>query len=140
MSNEFMRQEVNEAIAAGEQALASLYMAQERLNNARSWGIFDMLGGGFFTGMIKHSNMREASAYMEDAKRALQVFERELRDVSVVGDLSIEIGGFLTFADFFFDGFVADYLVQSKIADAREQVSEAIRRTESLMRELRQQV
>ena len=137
MNNEFMSREVKEAIAAGESALVSLQMAQERLNGARGWGIIDILGGGFLSNMIKHSNMRDASVYMEAAKRDLQIFERELRDVSISQNLELEVGSFLTFADFFFDGIVADYLVQSKIADAREEVQEAISRVESLLAELK---
>ena len=42
-----MRQEISEAIRAGERALSSLRAAQDKLGSARNWGIFDMLGGGF---------------------------------------------------------------------------------------------
>ena len=52
-------------------------------------------------------------------------------------DLRIEISTFLSFADFFFDGLVADYLVQKRIVQAREQVDEAIGYVESLMAELK---
>jgi len=38
----------------------------------------------------------------------------------------LEIGDFLTFADYFFDGLIADWLVQSKIQDAKAQVENAI--------------
>ena len=34
-------------------------------------------------------------------------------------DLCVDIDGFLNFADFFFDGFVADIFVQSKIRDGQ---------------------
>ena len=49
----------------------------------------------------------------------------------------MEVGSFLSFADFFFDGFVADYLVQSKISEAKEQVSDAIDKVESILKELK---
>lgn len=137
MSNEIMRLELKEAIDAGERALSSLYLAQERLDSARNWGIFDMFGGGFFASMIKHSKINDATRYMEDAKYNLQRFQRELQDVAVSTDLRMEIGSFLSFADFFFDGFVADYLVQSKIADARGQVEEAIRMIERILPDLK---
>lgn len=140
MGNEMMRREMKEAIYAGERALDSLRAAQANLNSAKNWGIVDLFGGGFITDMIKHSKMGNASSCMEAAKRDLQSFERELRDVNVSMDLRMEIGGFLTFADFFFDGLVADYLVQSKIADARAQVNEAIHRVESLLVDLRRLV
>ncbi len=43
MSNEVMRREMKEAMDAGERALSSLRSAQEKLNSAGNWGIFDML-------------------------------------------------------------------------------------------------
>ncbi|MDO4339748.1 MAG: hypothetical protein Q4C91_16920 [Eubacteriales bacterium] len=138
MKDEMMRREIQEAVEAGERALRSLRLAKERLDSARSWGIFDMLGGGFFSDMMKHSRMNDAASYMEDAKRDLQKFQRELRDVHVPTELRMEVSGFLTFADFFFDGFIADYMVQSRIADAREQVNSAISRVESLLMDLEQ--
>lgn len=131
------RKEMNEAIAAGEQALNSLYAAQEKLDSAKGWSWVDLLGGGFLTGMIKHSRMEDASRCMEDAKYHLKVFQKELSDIHLSLDLRMEVGGFLSFADFFFDGVVADYLVQSKIEDARRQVADAIDMISNILRNLR---
>lgn len=121
-----MKKEVQEAIRAGEQALQSLYYASEKLENAGKWGIFDMFVGGFFSSYMKHSRIKEAEALLEQAKIELQLFQRELNDVGEALHLQIEIGDFLTFADFFLDGFITDYLVQSKISDAREDIELAI--------------
>lgn len=90
------------------------------------------------TDMIKYSRMGDAVNCMEEAKRDLKRFQKELGDVDVPMDLQMEISTFLSFADFFFDGLVADYLVQKKIAEAREQVEEAIGYVEVLMAELKQ--
>lgn len=129
--------EIREAVAAGERALTSLRRAQEKLDSARKWGLFDLFGGGFITDMIKHSRMNDASALMENARADLLVFQRELRDVCVPTEFRMEVSDFLTFADFFFDGVIADYLVQSKIAEARAQVNDAIYQVERLLRDLR---
>jgi len=129
--------EIREAIAAGERALSSLYAAQNQLKRARGWGMADMFGGGLLTGAVKHSKMKDASRCMEDAKRHLKTFQKELRDVNLSLNLRMEVGSFLSFADFFFDGLVADYLVQSKIADAREQVDDAIIRVSSVLNALK---
>lgn len=129
--------EIREAIAAGERALQSLRSAQEKLNSARGWGMFDLFGGGFISDMIKHSKLEDASRYMEQAKRDLQVFRKELADVNISSGLRLDIGSFLTFADFFFDGLVADYLVQSKIAEARREVEHAIERVNEILAQLR---
>lgn len=135
-----MTKEVQEAIYAGERALMSLRTAQANLKSARGWGIFDMFGGGFIADVVKHSKISNAMNAIESAKWDLQSFERELRDVRAHVNLNIDIGGFLSFADFFFDGFLADYLVQTKIADARRQVDEAIYRVDSLLTDLRKLV
>ena len=140
MSNDMMRKEMAEAIHAGERALSSLKIAQSQLNGARNWGLFDMFGGGFLSSAIKHSKINDAAMYMENAKRDLQVFRRELKDVNIPLDLRMEVGSFLSFADFFFDGFVADYLVQSKIAQAKEQVDDAVYMVENILRNLRQSI
>ncbi|MCR4657451.1 MAG: hypothetical protein K5770_14685 [Lachnospiraceae bacterium] len=49
---------------------------------------------------------------------------------------SVEIGGFLTFADFFFDGFIADILVQSKIGKAQRQCDDALRQVRQIRGQL----
>ncbi len=132
--------EIREAIAAGERALSSLYVAQDKLKSARGWGVFDLLGGGFISDLMKHSRMNEASQCMEEAKYYLQIFKKELADVNGNFHLRLDIGGFLSFADFFFDGLIADYLVQSKIADARSQVDSAIVKVSGILTELKRAV
>jgi hypothetical protein len=47
---------------------------------------------------------------------------------------------FLSFADFFFDGFIADWLMQDRINTARDQVSEAKQRVNAIRSQLSQMV
>ena len=122
---------------AGERALASLRAAQSKLSSARSWGVWDIIGGGLITNVVKHSKINDASSCLDRAKADLKIFQRELRDVPDFSGLGIEIGGFLSFADFFLDGFLADCMVQSKINDARRQVDSAVAQVEMLLRQLR---
>ena len=140
MSNEIMKREMKEAMDAGERALSSLRNTQEKLNSAGNWGLFDMFGGGLFSTIMKRSKMDDAQQLMEVAKTDLKRFQRELKDVNIPLDLRMEVGSFLSFADFFFDGFVADYLVQSKISEAKEQVSDAIIRVEQILNELKRKM
>ncbi len=128
--------EKREAIDAGNRALRSLRSAQEHLDSARGWGMWDMLGGGFVSTMIKHSKMDKAKRDMEQAKFDLRSFSQELQDVSVQCNLNIETGDFLSFADWLFDGFFVDWMVQDRINKARSQVAEAIRRLEDVLRQL----
>ena len=137
MSDFMMEREIQEALTAGENALQSLYAASEQLDSARNWGIVDLLGGGFFTDLIKHSKLGKAEEYLSQARYYLQQFQKELRDVAADGTIQLQTGDFLSFADFFFDGVVADYLVQSRINETRRKVAEAIRRVEELTAKLR---
>lgn len=136
MSYDFEK-ERNEAILAGERALDSLRAARDELNSAGNWGLVDLLGGGLISGLVKHSKMSNAQNYMEQAKWNLQNFSRELQDVNMVHNLNLELGDFLTFADFFFDGVVADWLVQDRINETKRQVEDAIRHVETILGQLR---
>ena len=95
-----------------------------------------MFGGGFFTTMLKRSRIDQAKRNMEQAKYDLRNFSRELNDVNMACNLNIDTGDFLSFADYFFDGFVVDWVVQDRINNAKRQVEEAIRRTESIVNQL----
>lgn len=131
-----MTTEIYEAIDAGERSLRSLRQAQQYLNSAGTWGLFDMFGGNLITGLMKHSKINNASRSIEDARYDLRKFQKELKDVdTLVPD--VNVGDFLTFADFFWDGFVADIMVQSKISKGKKQVAEAISRVESILSQLK---
>ena len=124
------KKEVREAIQAGEAALESMEMARKELGSARNWGLFDIFGGGMLSTFVKHSKMDDASYYMEEAKRSIAVFERELKDVSLSADFSIEVGSFMRFVDIFMDNVFVDFMVQSQINDAitsLDQVSDQIK-------------
>ena len=95
-----------------------------------------MFGGGFISTMVKHSKMDRAKQDMEQAKYDLRNFSRELNDVNLALHLDLETGDFLSFADWFFDGFVVDWMVQDRINQAGRQVTEAIRRVENILRQL----
>ena len=134
--NNNMTVEVYEAIDAGERALRSLRQAQQYLNSAGNWGLFDMFGGNLITELMKHSKINNASKSIEDARYDLRKFQTELKDVdTLVPD--VNVGDFLTFADFFWDGFVADIMVQSKISKGKKQVAEAISRVDDILSQLR---
>ncbi len=126
--------ERQEAIYAGEKALNSLLEAQNQLRKARNWGIYDIIGGGFLSSLIKHSKIDNARTCVERAKYDLQVFNRELQDVSY--NLDFNMDGFLTFFDMM-DNFFADILVQSKISDASRKVEDAIYRVQDILRRLK---
>lgn len=129
--------EIREAVISGEKALVSLKDAKRYLDSARNWGVVDIFGGDLFSGLMKHSNIDKASQAMNRAKHDLRDFQQELHDVHDLPDMHIDMGDFMTFADYFFDGFIVDFMVQSKINEARQQVNNAISRVEGILRQIR---
>ncbi len=134
MTTAYDIKEINEAINAANDALYHLNRARKSLNSAGNWGLVDIFGGDLISGLVKHSKMGNAEREIEEAKLSLQRFSKELRDVS--GYSSIHINDFLTFADFIFDGFLADIIVQSKISEAKRQCDKAIRQVSDIKKEL----
>ena len=118
------QKELEEALSAGENAKRLLGQVQDDLDSARSWGTWDMLGGGLIATMAKHDRLDSAQSSIRAAQRALSDFRTELADVSQLQVPNIQIGEFATFADYFFDGIFSDWYVQSSIKTAQEGVSE----------------
>lgn len=128
--------ERNEALIAGKEALSSLKEARELLSSARNWGIYDTLfKGGFISGLIKHSKMDNAEQCIIKAKDDLSSFNAELHDLDLMG-INLNTGDLLGFADIFFDGFLSDILMQSRIKDACEQVDFAISKVQTIINQL----
>lgn len=105
------QKEIREAIQAGQQAISHLEQAKRDLESASGFGFADMLGLDFIGGIGKHMKINNASQQLEMAKTAVINFQRELSDVQGHLNFHIDLGGFLTFADFFFDGIIADFMV-----------------------------
>lgn len=129
--------EKREAINAGRRAISSLKDADDMLRKAKNWGIWDLFGEDGIVTFFKHSRINDAKRYIDKAYKDILRFERELKDVCLDLDLNVDISTLLTVADFFWDGVIADYLVQRQINQARDKIREAIRIIEKLLRELR---
>jgi hypothetical protein len=128
--------EIDEAISVGSEAADCLEDALHSLQKASNWGVWDMLGGGFISGLAKHSNIDDATEAAQHAQSLLRRFRTELADVRISEDISVNIGGFAKFADFFFDGLVADWFMQSRINATRDNFSRALGQVEAVLGKL----
>ncbi len=126
--------ERREALDAGERALLALREAKNQLESAKSWGFWDILGGGSFISFIKHSKIYKAKTALQEARFRLEQFSNELKDISV--NLNIDIGAFLTYFDLF-DNFLADIMVQSRLREAVGKVDYAISQVEAVLTRIR---
>ncbi|QDU63513.1 hypothetical protein Pan216_43930 [Planctomycetes bacterium Pan216] len=137
---EAKKQELVEAAQAGRVALQSLEQVRESLDSARGWGHFDMLGGGMLATMAKHSHLDQARDHVRTAQLHLRRFRRELAHTDHSLQISIEFSGLLQFSDYFFDGLIADWMVQSEISNAASSCEDAVRGVRELLDECRQRL
>jgi len=128
--------ELQEAVSAGRSVIGALDRARDRLQSARNWGRYDMLGGGMIATAVKHSRIDDARSAIHTAQTSLRRFQTELKDVQRDVNVRIEIGGLLTFADYFFDGLITDWIVQGRIHQSLKQVSEKRSQISRIVEEL----
>ena len=132
--------ELSEAQMAGDQASESLDQTIISLRSARSWGHLDMLGGRMLTTAMKHSKIDTAREFAHNAQEDLRDFEDELDDLNFAQDLTIEIDSFSTFADYFFDGLIFDWMVQGKLVSSLQNVERVQARVDRLLKFLDHEV
>lgn len=117
--------EVAEAARAGGACLNQIERIESSLNSAEGWGTFDILGGGLIADVAKHSHLNEAQANAEQLQSLLSRFKTELADVKLTAQMGqVNVEGLLLFADYFFDGLIADWCVLSRIHDSQHSVSQ----------------
>ena len=128
--------EKQEAIETGKKALSSLRKAQEYLDSARGWGIYDLIGGGLISTIVKHDRMNKARQYILNARDDLRCFQNELADLNGIIDINLDTQDAWGFADILFDGLITDMAMQSRINNARNDVDQTIRQVESILESL----
>ena len=114
----------DDAILILDRLLPVVSEAERRLASARNWGFLDIMGGGFIVDAVKHSKLQKAARAMEEANGLMDELSRALSGAGSQVDFRMQIGGFATFADFFFDGIFADAYMTSKIENSLASVSE----------------
>jgi chromosome segregation ATPase len=130
------RKEIREAMDAGSAVIENLNSTLESLNSAEGWGTWDLLGGGLLSDLAKHSHIDDAKADAERAQEALLHFRTELTDVRIDNNIHFETDGFAKFADFFFDGLIADWSMQSRIHDSQDSVENVRNQVQSVVYKL----
>jgi hypothetical protein len=117
--------EIGEAVLAGKSVISELEKVIESLENAESWGTWDLLGGGLLSTALKHSNIDNARSGIAHVQEKMSLFTRELADVRKAVELDIDVDGYSTFADYFFDGLIIDWVVQSEIVASLKRTRQA---------------
>lgn len=114
--------ELEEAITAGNEVMEHINRALNSLDSAEGWGTFDLLGGGLISDLAKHSHIDDAKDEAEIIQTKLSSFRTELADVRINNGITFSMNDFGKFADFFFDGLIADWCMQSRIEETMDSV------------------
>ena len=114
--------QVNKALSLTDQLISCLDEAERQLSSARNWGFLDVLGGGFLVDLIKHSKLNNAKVTMDKVNYLMGELQRVMGGIAIPSDYRMEIGGFATFADFFFDGGIVDIYMTAKIMSSLSEV------------------
>lgn len=121
MDNRPQQSQINEAVSIIDRLIPLVNDAERNLSSARNWGFLDVLGGGFIVDLIKHSKLNNASNSMEQVNYLMQNLQRILGSINT-NDYSMNVGNFVSLADFLFDGAIADIYMTSKIMSSLDEV------------------
>ena len=128
--------ETNQAIEAGQAAHTQAQRVLSILRSAEGWGIYDLLGGGLLSGLIKHSRMDEAERELDQLRYDLDRFNRELRDVRVRCDATTELSAFWRVTDIVWDNLFSDWKALNQISEAKSNVERTDARILDILRQL----
>lgn len=136
--------EVDEAFSAGENILNRIDEALKHLSSANNWSTMDMLGGGFFTDMMKYDKIDEAENLMSKVESELRRYELELRDVEYEWNSSYEfISGGHRAMDIFFDNIFTDISNNNKInknISSLENLKQQILTVQNRLRKMKREI
>ncbi|MDX1807193.1 MAG: hypothetical protein R3267_09230 [Paenisporosarcina sp.] len=113
-----MLQEIEEAHSAGISAKSLLSNAIIQLASAKTYSTWDtFLGGGLIVTAMKHHAIDDSEDIIHRAQLALQRFQREVNEVEAIEEnaFTVERGGFIKVADYFFDDIFSEWTIHSRI-------------------------
>lgn len=128
--------EIKEARAVASDVIIASGEAIEALESAKSFGAWDIVGGGMLATMAKRDKMSAAENKLNAVNYGIKKLQKELKDVKIVFDVDLNIGSYLKGMDFFFDNIFTDIAVQSKIDETLTNIRKVKGDVNDLHREL----
>lgn len=132
--------ELEEALDVGYRAFDVVEKILNELNEAHTLAEWDTFTNSFFADMQKHEHLHTAQDLIQELRDELRRFKTELADVSVEGDIQIEMDDFSEFADWFFDNIFTDWDIKDKIENSLSQADDTrgqITSTINLLKDMR---
>ena len=114
--------EIDEAVEAGEKALATAGELIDGLNSSDSLGVFKFEGERSAEEWI--AIFDEAQGWIEKLQILLRDFKTELADVTINSDIRRQSDDYLKFADTFLDLLFSDWAIQKQRVETRYYVED----------------
>lgn len=133
-----MNPEVAGALSTLNRLIPLVEDAERQFKSARNWGFLDLLGGETITDIVKHYKLYKAKDLMNEVDFLLRQLSQQLGGIEIPVDFRMQLGGFSSFADFLFDGVLADAYMFSKISSSLDQVQQLKYRLYTLKQKLQQ--
>ena|GEM_PF-3933286 len=128
---------IDEALTACKKLLASLTSAKEDLASAKSWGMFETLGEGLISDVVKEDQLKRVSQYILDSSDKSKQLTSELSDLAPYFDYEIlEINALSKTYDIIFDQIFSESAIQMQINDALFKISKNQTYAESVLKKL----
>ena len=136
MNEEIKIQKIKETLETGQVALETLKQAQIKLDSVKSWITIDGFGGSLLISIVKHSKIEETLQVLEEAKKNVRRLQLQLKTIELPMGVKKDVGIFVSFATFFLDGTVENYLIKERVGDVTEQLDDAVRMVECICKGL----
>lgn len=136
MNEEIKIQKIKETLETGQVALETLKQAQIKLDSVKSWITIDGFGGSLLISIVKHSKIEETLQVLEEAKKNVRRFQLQLKTIELPMGVKKDVGIFVSFATFFLDGTVENYLIKERVNDVTEQLNDAVEMIEAICRNI----
>ena len=108
--------EIKEALDAGERVLDEIDGVLKELDSANSMATWDMFTDSFFIDLMKYDKIDKAEKELAYLERALERYEKELKDVNLQTSLAYEELSQMSRAfDIFFDNIFSDWNTRDTI-------------------------
>jgi len=103
-----------------------------QFKSARNWSFIDLFGGDTISGLVKHYKLSKAQSTMSEIDYLLKELNSQLNNINIPDGYNMQLNGFLTFADFLFDGVLVDAYMTSKIMSSLDQVRQLKQKLQTL--------
>ena len=115
-----------EVIETGKKVVEDLHSLQEKLSIAEKRRVFRKYSSENIMFRYRKKKFDEIVQLTRAAKVDLVHFQKGLKTISIPLALRMEVGSFILFVEFFFDGNIEQHYIMEDISVIKEQISDAI--------------